>query len=95
MPHGRRGERRVRHSGGLLGLVYSLKTSLSPTRRDSRKPAGPAEPVAPAAVRDEPTYDLEFHGLALELNGADLEVYADSANVALGVGVVCEPEEET
>ena len=46
-------------------------------------------------MRDEPTYNLEFHGLALELNGADLEVYADGANVALGVGVVCEPEEET
>ena len=41
------------------------------------------------------TYNLELHGLALELDGANLEVDTDCANVALGVGVVSEPEEKT
>ena len=41
------------------------------------------------------THNLELHGLALELNGANLEVDTDSANVALGVCVVGEPEQET
>ena len=38
--------------------------------------------------------DLELDRLALEFDGADLEVYADGRDVRLGVGVVCEAEEE-
>ncbi len=38
--------------------------------------------------------DLQLDGFAVELDRADLEVHADSADVALGVGVVGEPEQE-
>lgn len=38
--------------------------------------------------------DLEFDRLAFEFDGADLEIYADGRDVRLGVGVVCEPEEQ-
>ena len=38
------------------------------------------------------TYNLKLHGLALELDGANLEVDTDSANVALGIRVVGEPK---
>ena len=39
------------------------------------------------------THDLELYGLALELNGTDLEVNTDCADVTLGVRVVSEPKE--
>ena len=41
------------------------------------------------------TYNLELHGLALKLNGPNLEVDTNSTDVALGVGVVRKPEEQT
>ena len=41
------------------------------------------------------TYNLKLHSLALQLDGADLEVDTDGTNVALGVCVVGEPEQET
>lgn len=34
------------------------------------------------------THNLQFDGLAVQLDGADLEVYADGADVALCVGVI-------
>lgn len=40
------------------------------------------------------THDLEFYGLAIKLDGPDLEVHADCRDVALSVGVVCETEEK-
>ena len=36
------------------------------------------------------THDLEFDGLALQLNGSNLEVDTNSGDVALRVGVVGE-----
>jgi hypothetical protein len=41
------------------------------------------------------TYNLELNGLALKLNGTNLEVDTDGTNVALGVCVVGKPEQET
>ncbi len=41
------------------------------------------------------THNLQLDRLALELDRADLEVDADRRDVALGVGVVCESQEET
>ena len=38
--------------------------------------------------------DLEFDGLAVQLDRSDLEVDADGRNVALGVGVIGETEQE-
>lgn len=55
----------------------------------------PSAPVRRPGVASGRTYNLKFDGLALELDGADLEVDTDGANVALGVCVVSEPEEET
>lgn len=46
------------------------------------------------SARREPTHDLELDGLALEVNGTDLEVDTDSRDVALGVGVVGESKEQ-
>lgn len=40
------------------------------------------------------TYDLQLHGLAIELDRSDLEVDADGGDVALGVGVVGESQEQ-
>lgn len=40
------------------------------------------------------THDLELYRLALELDGADLEVDADGRDVRLCVGVVGKAEEE-
>lgn len=40
------------------------------------------------------THDLQFHGLAVELDGPDLEVHADGRDVALSVGVVRETEQK-
>lgn len=34
------------------------------------------------------TYNLQFDGLPVELDGADLEIHSDGADVALSVGVV-------
>lgn len=48
-----------------------------------------------SARGDEPTHDLELDGLALEVNGTDLEVDTNGRDVALGVGVVGESEEQT
>ena len=39
--------------------------------------------------------NLQLDGLAVELDGADLEVDADGRDVGLGVGVVGEPKEQT
>lgn len=41
------------------------------------------------------THYLELHGLPLEVNGADLEVDADGAEVAVRERVLREPEEQT
>lgn len=41
------------------------------------------------------THNLQLHSLALQLNGSNLEVDTDSANVALGVRVVRETQQET
>ena len=38
--------------------------------------------------------DLELDDLAVELNGADLEVDTDGGDVALSVGVVSEADEQ-
>jgi hypothetical protein len=38
--------------------------------------------------------NLEFDGLPVELDGSNLEVDPDGGNVALGVGVVGEPEQQ-
>lgn len=35
-----------------------------------------------------PTHNLKFYGLSIQLNGPDLEVHTNSANVALCVGVI-------
>ena len=43
------------------------------------------EQTGPALAR---AYNLQFDGLAVQLDGADLEVHADGANVALSVGVI-------
>lgn len=48
--------------------------------------------LAPSPGRQ--THDLELDGLALELDCPDLEVDSDCGDVGLGVGVVCEPEEQ-
>ena len=40
------------------------------------------------------THDLELYGLALELNGANLEVDTDRGDVALRVSVVRETEKQ-
>lgn len=34
------------------------------------------------------TYNLQFDGLAIQLDGADLEVHSDGADVAFSVGVI-------
>jgi hypothetical protein len=41
------------------------------------------------------THDLKLHSLALEVDGADLEVDTNGGDVAFGVGVVGETEEKT
>ena len=40
------------------------------------------------------THNLELHGLALKLDGPNLEVHTNCANVALSVGVIRETEEQ-
>ena len=40
------------------------------------------------------THNLELHGLALKLDGPNLEVDTDGANVALRVGVISKPEQQ-
>lgn len=39
--------------------------------------------------------NLQFDGLAVELDGANLKVHSDGGNVGLGVGVVSESEQQT
>ncbi len=47
------------------------------------------------ALAGASTYDLQLRGLAVaQLHGLDLEVHAYGAHVALGVGVVGEPEHQ-
>ncbi len=46
-------------------------------------------------MQKDKTYNLKLHSLAFELNGANLEVDTDCANVTFGVCVVSEPEQET
>lgn len=41
------------------------------------------------------THNLQFHGLALQLNGPDLEVDANGTDVALCIRVVGKPEQQT
>lgn len=43
----------------------------------------------------ELTDNLEFHGLAFELDSSDLEINTDSRNVTFCVGIVGESKEET
>ena len=38
------------------------------------------------------THNLQFDGLAVQLDGADLEVHSDGADVALCVGVVLQED---
>lgn len=38
--------------------------------------------------------DLQFDGLAVQVDGADFEVHTDRGNVALSVSVVCESKEQ-
>jgi hypothetical protein len=40
------------------------------------------------------THDLKFYGLAVKLDGPDLEVHADCGDVALGVGIIRETEQK-
>lgn len=40
------------------------------------------------------THDLELYGLALELNGPDLEVDANGGDVALGIGIIGKTEQQ-
>ena len=44
---------------------------------------------------DTSAHNLKLHSLALELNGANLEVDTDGADVTLRVCVVREPQKET
>ena len=46
-------------------------------------------------TKKEQTHDLELDSLALQLDSANLEVYANGADVALRVGVIGETEEQT
>jgi len=39
--------------------------------------------------------NLELHCLAIELDGSDFEVNTNGGDVALGVGVICESEQQT
>lgn len=39
--------------------------------------------------------DLELDGLAVQIDGPNFEVHTDGADVALRVGVVCKPEQQT
>ena len=49
---------------------------------------------APSRFLNDRTYNLELHGLALELNSANLEVYTNCADIALCVGVVGETKKQ-
>jgi hypothetical protein len=40
------------------------------------------------------THDLKFYGLAVKLDGPDLEVDTDCGDVALGVGIIRETEQK-
>ena len=40
------------------------------------------------------THDLKVYGLAIKLDGPDLEVHADCGDVALGVGIIRETEQK-
>ena len=41
------------------------------------------------------THNLQLHSLALQLNSPDLEVNTNSADVALGICVICETQQKT
>ena len=41
------------------------------------------------------SYDLQLHSLAIELDCSNLEVHADRRDVALGVRIIREPQEQT
>lgn len=43
---------------------------------------------------EEGTYDLQLHSLPLQLNRSNLEIDSNGADVALGVCIVCKPEEQ-
>lgn len=47
----------------------------------------------PRVPFDEDTHNLQFHGLALKLDGADLKVNTNRRDVTLRVRIVREPEE--
>lgn len=40
-------------------------------------------------------YDLKFDGLAVDVDGADLKVHTYRAQIALCVGILSEPQEQT
>lgn len=40
------------------------------------------------------TYNLQFHRLAFQLDSPNLKVDSNGADVALGVGVVCETQKQ-
>lgn len=40
------------------------------------------------------SYNLQLHCLAIELDRPDLEVHTNGRNVALGIGVVGEPQQQ-
>jgi hypothetical protein len=47
------------------------------------------------SVKGHPTHNLQLDGLALEFNGANLEVNTNSTDIALLPLVVCKTHEET
>ena len=44
--------------------------------------------------REDTTNDLEFDGLSLQLNSSNLEINANSRDIALRIGVVSESKEQ-
>lgn len=56
-------------------------------------PRAPTPPKAAASVPEtgkSDSHDLKFDGFAIQLNGSDLEVHPDGADVALCVCVILE-----
>lgn len=51
--------------------------------------------TTPGGQKETLAYDLKFHGLSFQLNSADLEVDSNGADVALGVGIICETQQQT
>ena len=66
-------------------MIYKRKT----LSNDS-----PPEEGEPRELKMKSTNDLELHSLPFQLNGAYLEVDSNSANIALRIGVVREPQKQ-